>query len=243
MEVVFRVGVSIAICDDQEYFRDQICELLDCYDWGCTTRLSTDTYANGEDLIDEIQAGKHYDIVFLDVLLKKSMGFDVGIMLKALLPDILLVYITSYTKYSVNILKAEPFYFIEKPVCSHMLYHVLERCIERIRFLRRDYIYSCAINGAEHKIDLLNVLYFESSLRVVKLHTYSDVMQFYGKLDKVEKDISIICNFFLRPNKSYLINSHYIDSICRKHVVIKGLEISITDNYRSKFFANYAKSV
>lgn len=218
-------------------------ELLDCYDWGLVTRLSTGIYENGKDLIKDVQAGRNYDIAFLDVQLKKTMGYDVGVMLKEFLPDILLVYVTSHTKYFLNILKAEPFYYIEKPIFSHMLYDVLDRCIERIRFLRRDYIYPCVINGHEHRIDLLDVPYIESELRVIKLHTFSDIIQFYGKLDRVQNDISSICNFFLRPNKSFLVNSHCIDSVCRKQVIVRGKEISITDTYRSEFFYNYSKSV
>lgn len=148
----------------------------------------------------------------------------------------MLIYVSSYSKYDKHLLLAEPFHFIRKPLVARTVHEVLDRCRERIRYLKRDYIYSLARNGKEYIFDLGIVVYIESVHRVVKFHSVNGITQIYVKLDEVQEGISEICDFFLRPNKSFLINMHHVDSMARRKLIVRGLEISITSKYSSAFF-------
>lgn len=238
------ISISIAICDDQPEFIDNLNVLLDAFDWTAARRLCTDCFTSSSELLSSVHTNaKKYDIVFLDIELKDALGFNVGTAIKSLLPDTLLIYVSSYTKYATDLLKAEPFYFLQKPVLAHELHTVLRRGIERIRLRKRDYVYTYTADGIECGINLLDVVYMKSEHRVIYLHTTLNegIIRYYEKLDNVEREISKICNFYLRPNKSVLINAHFIDTINRKQIVIGNNEFPITDNYRSDFFFNFAQ--
>lgn len=231
-------SISIAVCDDEPPFLNMLLNHLDDYNWGYA-EATIDTYSSGASIIREVESGKKYDIVFIDIELRDSMGYDVGISLKALLPETLLIYVSSYSKYTVDLLKAEPFYYLKKPVFPVELYMALDRGVARLRYIKNDYVYTYRSKGVEHIVNLQEVLFFSSEHRIINIHKVDKISNYYGRLDKTQKEISEICNFFLRPNKSFLVNSHRIDDITRTRLVVAGDEISISDKYKHDFFLAY----
>ena len=233
------MDITISICDDNEEFVVDMMKLLNKYEW--TDEKTIDTFTSGTKLVESVKYGKSYDIVFLDIeLSEKYMGYDIGTMMKKHLPDVLLFYVSSYTKYSTALVNAEPFYFLQKPVFPYDLYRGIERAIERIRYIKNDFTYTYKIEGIKQKISLQNVLYFESIHRFINAYTHKNTIKFYQKLDVVQKEIEGTCNFFLRANKSCLVNANYITNVSRTKIHLDGIEISVTDTYKHDFFIKYA---
>ena len=233
--------IKIAICDDELPFINNLKSLLASYDWQ-HIEISVASFSSGEELLKTVNSGTNYDIIFLDIeLSEKFMGYDIGTKLKSYIPDTLLFYVSSYTKYTMNIITAEPFYFIHKPIFSAELYRALDRCVHRIRYLKKDYIYTYVSGNNKYNLHLYNIKYFMSERRIINAHSTNNTIQFYGKLDIVQKEIEDICNFFLRANKSCLVNANYITNATRTKVDLDDIEISVTDTYKHDFFIRYAK--
>ena len=64
--------------------------------------------------------------------------------------------------------------------------------------------------------------------------SYGETLEFYGKLDIVENEISDLSNNFLRIGKSYLVNTRYIKSFNKNFIKVDNEEFSIGLKYRDR---------
>ena len=68
-------------------------------------------------------------------------------------------------------------------------------------------------------VPIQDIIYFESSRRIVKIYTNGGTDIFYSRLNDIEKTIS---GDFIRIHQSYLVNPRYIASL-------NGSEIQLTN--------------
>lgn len=227
--------IQIVICDDQKYSVKSIeillkkCEFLKDYQYQIytfTSSISMFEFAKKTNI--------KFDIAFLDIELGKStLGTDVGTQLKTINPDTLLIYVSGYDCYYKDLVKAEPFYFIDKPVDSEKLKQPMENAINRLLHLNQDYSYRFKFNGITFKTDLKDVICFESQHRIIQIHhAKGDNAQFYNKLDNVEAEIEKICPYFVRVNKSFYVNTNYISNISTTHICVDGIALKISPKYK-----------
>lgn len=230
--------IQIAICDDEEYAIAHLKSLLKQVEILKTHKYQIYTFTSSIDMFCYIQNNNiKFDIVYLDIELEKSvLGTNVGVRLKQINPDILLIYVSGYDCYYRDLVKAEPFYFLDKPVDYDKLRQPTENAIKRLLHINQSYFYIFKFNGISYQIDLKDVVYFDSCHRIVQIHdNKGHIFQFYEKLDNVERDIEKICPLFIRIHKSYYINMNYISNISSTHVCIDNLSIKVTPKYKDKF--------
>lgn len=87
---------------------------------------------------------------------------------------------------------------------------------------------------------LKDILYFESSRRLIKIKGKNESGKFYGKLNMVEKNLENGKIPFLRIHQSYLVNFRFIKEISfYKVVLFDGTELQISEerqkNVREKY--------
>ena len=91
---------------------------------------------------------------------------------------------------------------------------------ERTKRLR---IITIQINGERINVPVSNILYMESSARIITMHLIENVRpmyQFYGNMSDLAQKLEILG--FLRVHKSYLVNMKYIEIFQCKRLEIKG---------------------
>lgn len=232
--------INIAICDDQEIaitFLENLLRkniLLNKYEYKIYKYTSAKSM-----LIDVKNNNINFHMVFLDIELgNDSFGTDIGTQLKEINPDVLLIYVSGYECFYTQLVKAEPFDFLEKPVDEINFNKTLERAISRLLHLNHDYTYVYKFNGISFVINLQDVIYFESKHRVILIHkSNGDISTFYAKLDEVEKEVESIYPFFARATKSYYVNIKFVNRISNFEIKIGDLELKISPKYKLKFYS------
>lgn len=230
--------INIGICDDQEFaitFLENLLRkniLLNKYEYKIYK------YTSAKYMFADLKNNNiNFHMIFLDIELgNDSFGTDVGTQLKEINPDILLIYVSGYECFYSQLVKAEPFDFLEKTVDEINFNKTLERAINRLLHLNHDYTYMYKFNGITFIIDLQNVIYFESRHRVILIHkSNGDIAKFYAKLDEVEKEIESIYPYFARATKSYYVNIKYATRISNFEIKIGDLELKISSKYKLDF--------
>ena len=83
--------LQIAICDDETLLLDEIKEITE----GCMRQQQTfsilSTYTNGKDLFYDIQDGKRFDLLLLDIEMPGLSGMELAKRVHELLPDALMI--------------------------------------------------------------------------------------------------------------------------------------------------------
>lgn len=233
---------EIIVCDDNLDFLKAFVIILEKY--AGFYNYSVMAFGNRRDLLDYCCDNK-FDIVYMDIEIGKDNGIELAKTLKIINPKSLIIYISAYDTYFVDMVQAEPFRFICKggtmPYIEARIVETLEAAINR--FECRD-IWSFTFRKSKYHIELSKVNYFCSCARVIYINgDIGDAPKyFYGKIDELQVEIEKINQNFARISKSYLVNMKHIFPIYGKSRIRIGSEIlSVTRKYRNLFWEKYEK--
>ena len=69
--------LNAAVCDDEEFYRNEVVNLLSAYANEMGYDLQTDVWENGSSMVKAMkESGKEYDVIFLDVEMPGISGMD-----------------------------------------------------------------------------------------------------------------------------------------------------------------------
>ena len=126
--------MNIAVCDDQKEMTNTIHNLIKNYLDEKTNGLNNiRSYFDGDSLLSDIQTGKSFDIIFLDIEMPSITGLEVAKQIRQNNFDLLIIFITSHPNFMSASFKVEAFDFLTKPLDTEELYAVLERCLQKYR--------------------------------------------------------------------------------------------------------------
>lgn len=220
----------VAVCDDEKEICLEIRSYLDAYikDGMVEVKLFT----SGEKLYETISAGKHFDLIFLDIELKLLNGVAVGQKIREELHDetIHIVYISGKPEYALELFAIRPLNFLIKPFTKEQIIDLLKKAM-RLSVIYQD-VFEFKIGQTFHKIRYGDILYFESCTRKVCLHTEKREYEFYEKLNHVEKRTG---DYFLRIHHSFLVNPLYIEHYEYNKIYLLNMQdLPISESYRKQ---------
>lgn len=100
--------------------------------------LQAETFASAEELLEEIENGAGFEILFLDIEMRKMDGIELGKKLRERSYQTLIIYVSGYDQYMRQLFEAEPFRFLSKPLKQEELENVLDKAFERISRFHRE---------------------------------------------------------------------------------------------------------
>jgi two-component SAPR family response regulator len=106
--------MRIAVCEDERLYRDYI--LTDIRKWADTTGqdIILSSYDSAEALL-MIWGDVLFDIIILDIELKKMSGMDLARIIRNTGEDVIIVFITNYANYSLEGYDVNPLHYLLKP--------------------------------------------------------------------------------------------------------------------------------
>ena len=126
--------MKIAICDDDKKICTQIENTLLEYAEKSMQNVEVLVFFSGEDLIEYMNKGNLFQLIYLDIEMKKMNGVDVGKYIRKILKDYAteIVYISGHNGYDRQLFDVQPLHFIEKPILSDIVIQDFELALERI---------------------------------------------------------------------------------------------------------------
>ncbi|MEG1312021.1 MAG: LytTR family DNA-binding domain-containing protein [Romboutsia sp.] len=89
-------------------------------------------------------------------------------------------------------------------------------------------------------MNLNNTFYFTSDKRKIKAITSTCNIDFYDKLDELEKNLP---SFFVRIHQRYLININFVSSVESNSLIICGESLPISRGRYNDFMIEFAKTM
>ena len=83
--------------------------------------LQAETFASAEELLEEIENGAGFEILFLDIEMRKMDGIELGKKLRERSYQTLIIYVSGYDQYMRQLFEAEPFRFLSKRIVNSSL--------------------------------------------------------------------------------------------------------------------------
>lgn len=220
---------NIAIIDDEDYFREDLKELVTSYMLEKGYVFQIDTYSSGEEFISLGIEMFKYTIVFLDINMDKVDGVSTAKKLRAISKEIFIVFVTVnveyvYEGYELDITR---YLLKENSNLERSIIECLDAIIQKINYVIVKKIFK--FNETEKEVSLDRLLYIESKLHKLEFHVMEEKMKLYTMyetLNDMEKELE---NFgFIRIHQSFLVNIKYIVNVLRyKAILSNGDELII----------------
>lgn len=227
----------VAICDDEIFTCATVERALLLYAKNEKIQIEVGVFTNGEDFLKTVKLGEHWDILFLDIELVSLNGIDVAQYIRDEMNNeaMQIIYISSKQQYAMQLFKTRPFDFMIKPFTDDEIIKTFLRAKKLID--RGKELFEFSINQNYYKIPLNSIQYFKSSGRKVYIYLEDDIIEFYGRIDDIAKEMQN--GDFWRIHKSYYINYNFVIEYTYEWVKMKNGDIlSISQANRSGIRSN-----
>ena len=144
--------INVAICDDVVSTTGKIETMLQNIAKRNFMPVDTDVFWKGEHLVDSVEMGNSFDIIFLDIEMGQEDGITVARRIRKIDKSVLIVYVTSHENYMMESFEIRPFRFLVKPVSREMMERCLQAAYEEISSTDSYFRYS--YQRINHKIPI-----------------------------------------------------------------------------------------
>ena len=131
--------IKIAICDDAISCLSDLRRTLEKYDFKEEYKIYE--YLTGTELLEDMPTIR-FDIVIMDVELEGENGIEIASKVKAIDRGVILLYASFYSIYFQDMVRTEPFGFIDKNGGEKKVFETMDRVMKRINILRRKKFFS-----------------------------------------------------------------------------------------------------
>ncbi len=233
--------IKIAICDDEEIYRDCIFKELINIESRTTENFEIKTFSCGEDLCESLLT-EHYDIILLDILMNGMNGLEVSERLYNLNNYSLVIFVSSFDENLRDLFGTKTIAFIDKPIDNSKLEVAINKALKIMKDSSNAYFYF-EKNRTTQYIPLKSIVYFECRRNKVYICTEKYTEDFTGTITAVWDQLKDT-NEFIMPHKSYIFNLAYIN-IKSDKVIIRTLNSSfnIGKKYKEDTIERYSKIV
>lgn len=204
--------MKIAVCDDDLFFASNVEKMLFEIADSRKIKMQIEVYTDGDDFLKDYDREKLFDIIYLDIEMKNTDGIETAKRIRERDSDVIIIYISGYDTYFVQLFEVEPFRFIRKPINEKIFEDYFDKAYEKI-IDKEDLFYKYKYNKKEYRLPIKGIYYFESVKRIIYIHHAGGTDKFYGKLNEIEAELGDGTIPFIRIHQSFLVNYRYIKSV------------------------------
>lgn len=224
---------DIAICDDDKVISAELERMILGYSRQNIISVDIDVYLDGTALMQAMEQGEHYDLIFLDIEMQKQSGIETGRWIREIMRNdtVHIVFMSAYSSYALKLFKIRPFDFLIKPFCKDDVIADLEKSLELTKC--ESQIFSWKKGREIRKVQLRDIFYFCSKNKEIEIHTKDGVECFYSSLEKVASELARWRFFYC--HQSFLINYNQVEAFKYDCLIMKnGEEIGISQAKRKE---------
>ena len=191
--------LSIAICEDNVPVQSQ----LENYIYELFSSCPVEIFSSGEELLSSLEGKERgFSIYLMDISLPGISGIETAASIRTRDPYALILYITDYREYVYQVFETLPYRFILKPVDKSVFQKALSDAMNYCTDRNKMFLFH--IDRTQYQIPLQEIVYFESHLRRITLHTQKESYTFYGRLQDLTARLNHM--LFVRTHTSYIVN-------------------------------------
>lgn len=229
--------MKIAVCDDEIYYVDAACSLLEEWAKERSVHLTLYRFTNGDDLIDAHRS-ECMDLIILDVIMPLLNGIDTARELRHMNQTVPIVFLTSSREFAVDSYEVKAFHYLIKPVARENLFAVLDEFL-KIFHASKTYFTAKTAEGF-CRISIADVDYLEAQNKQVLVHLVNDRTIAIRELFSKCADIFSPQNGFCSCHRSYIVNLNNVERFSKTEVItVHNAVVPISRNSYTTFKETY----
>lgn len=229
--------MKIAICDDMQFFRDELASIILKYKTQKRVHIDICEFENGEDLLDSTDI---FDIIFLDYKLDGIDGLSTAKILRQKNITCNIVFVTNYPEQFVyDAFEVNPYRFLVKPIDENTVVSLLNNFITTQKQLSPVTVIN---DGIQTNISAKDVLYLEGNGKCCIIRTSSNTFDSSKTLAQIHAMLPQYC--FYRTHKSYVVNLYSVSSFDKSTLtLLNGETVKISRDKFAEFKRVYMQFI
>ena len=236
--------MKIAICEDDSLQAGALEKMLKKRFEIASYENSIDVYLSAEDMKRGLENAK-YDAYFLDIELGNDNGVELARYIKGYDINSVIIFTTSHTDYMAEAFDVHAFNYIVKPVTMQKVDKIVTQLEEVINSRDDKLIFRCNRELVSTYYD--DIVYMESSKRIINLITTNMEYQFYGKINDVYNELPEL--IFGKTRSGCIVNYRYVSRVdksnvwCRRGVDGKEIRLDLGRGRYNDFMTDYTSYI
>lgn len=200
--------LRIGVCDDDHLLLFEAVKYLRKI--GCEKKLNleVETFHDGDEIVKAVYLGKRFDIIYMDIEMKRMNGLMAAEMIRDLDRIVQIVFVTSHERYMKQVFQSAPIGYLVKPVKETDFLNTFTRILNLIE--TKDAYYCFRYGRTDCQVYLKKVMYFESKLRLTEIACEQGRHRLYKSLEEIENELRDRKDRFIRIHQSYLVSLSHI---------------------------------
>lgn len=227
--------MKIAICDDEVRGREGIRTLLEKE----FSQAQIKEFDSGMKLLQAVKEDYQPDIVLLDIAMEGMNGMETAVRLREI-SDVILIFVTGVKEQVFQAFDVGAFHYLMKPVDKAKLVNVLQRAMQEAKKRQTSPRYLLVkVAGNHRKIPIEDILYVENNGRKVVLHTRTETLEYYERMNHLEE---VLGEGFYRCHRGYLVSLSAISGYDNTSITIdQGDRIYLAKQKYGEFVKLYCR--
>lgn len=211
--------IKIAFCDDDLSVLNELRVLLDKYRVERNQEIEYTAFNSPLELLNEVEKGAAFDILFLDVLMPGQTGINAAAEIRNFDSNVKIIFLTSSAEYAVQSYTVGAYFYQIKPIWEESFFRLMDTAIAACEKERGESLVLRCKDGIT-RIELKHLEYCEVIHRTLFIHlTSGRILESTGSLDGLSKQLGQY-DYFFRPHRSYLINLDYVQNLSHQSITM-----------------------
>lgn len=227
--------LKICLCDDNKTAICQYAQWLDNIARKHKMQVQISCFYSGETLLEQYSiAPNEVDIIYLDILMRKTDGLETAYQLRRYGCDAQIIFLTSFAEYVFQSFDVSPInYLVKEDTDIARFEEVFLKAAGRIAE-RVEEQFAFEFDGKANYIPYSEIAYFEIYKGCVMIYCGNGMQaKFYASMEQLVSQLAR--HNFVRTHRSYLVNLLYVSSFGAHTVVLKtGASVPVGSTYSPK---------
>ena len=214
----------IAICEDNLADSERLTGIITAYlQEHPEIHGSAASYESAELLSDALQAGRSYEVYFIDIMMPGRSGVDLASDIRAQDAQASIIFTTSAREYALNAYGLKAIGYLLKPI-KPLDVHDAINTAWRLHPNRSRTTVMLENEEGLRTVYRDQIMYVENSVRTIRyvLHNEDSIIckRRSGTFEEAVGAIITEAPEFMQPHKSYIINNNYIALLSSRSILM-----------------------
>ena len=219
--------LKIAICDDEQAFRDEAACMLNDYMEDQGVLFHADTFDVPADLMDRTENGMIYDMYLLDIYMPGVTGMSIATELRSRGVKSPIIFLTSSTDHALEAFGVDATHYLLKPYSKEHFHVGMDKAMQSITSHRDDSIV-LKVDNEYRSIPVSQIVYCEAEDKYQRFYLEKDERllirisgaELYRQLSQFES--------FYHCGRAHIINFDHISRVTPDGATFKnGMQLKL----------------
>lgn len=227
--------MKIAVIEDNEYEMKNILSCLNRFSKEYAQPLTVKTFLSAELFF---WSDEEFDIIFIDIQLPGENGFSAAKKIREKRENVIIVFVTNMAQYAIKGYEVNARDYIIKPVIYREFKYKMKKLTDSVAATSNSN-FTVKTGRGLYVFGADKLKYLEINNHTLIYHLTDENIERTGSLAKIEDELKG-CGF-LRCNRCFYVNPHYISKIEDNLVYIGEETLTISRPQKKSFLEAFKK--